>query len=162
MEKKKISDLIWQLSSVLVIIGLDRLVKSHILSSYSTGEVFGQIPYVADFVFVKNTGAAFSMFSNNTAVLAVVSVIFTIAIILYKIIKKPDSFLENISIVLLLSGAVGNAIDRIMYKFVVDFISIKWFEFPVFNIADMAIVIGAVLAVVFVIFFDKDGEKDNG
>ena len=162
MEKKKISDLIWQLSAVLVIIGLDRLVKSYILSSYSTGEVFGQIPYVADFVFVKNTGAAFSMFSNNTAVLAVISVIFTIAIVLYKIIKKPESFLENLSIVLLFSGAVGNAIDRIMYKFVVDFISIKWFEFPVFNIADMAIVIGAVLAVVFVIFFDKDGEKDNG
>ena len=162
MEKKKISDLIWKLSAVLVIIGLDRLVKSYILSSYSTGEVFGQIPYVADFVFVKNTGAAFSMFSNNTAVLAVISVIFTIAIVLYKIIKKPESFLENLSIVLLFSGAVGNAIDRIMYKFVVDFISIKWFEFPVFNIADMAIVIGAVLAVVFVIFFDKDGEKDNG
>ena len=53
-----------------------------------------------------------------------------------------------------------NAIDRIAYKFVVDFISIKWFDFPTFNIADMAIVIGAVCAVAYVIFFDR--EKKNG
>lgn len=162
MKSKKVFDIVWQIGLGLVIFGLDRLVKSHILSSYSAGEVFGQIPYVADFVFVKNTGAAFSMFSKQTDILAIVSVVFIIAILLYRIIKKPKSFLEKLSIVLLLSGALGNAVDRIAYKFVVDFISIKWFEFPVFNIADMAIVIGAVFAVVFVMFFDKDGEKDNG
>lgn len=162
MKSKKVFDIIWQAGLGLIIFGLDRLVKSHILSSYTTGEVFGKIPYVADFVFVKNTGAAFSMFSDNTAILAAVSVIFIAAILLYRIIKKPDTFLEKLSIVLLLSGALGNAVDRIAYKFVVDFISIKWFEFPVFNIADMAIVLGAVAAAIFVIFFDKDGENDNG
>ena len=64
-------------------------------------------------------------------------------------------------IYLLFAGALGNAVDRIFYGFVVDFISLKWFDFPVFNIADMSIVIGAVLAVVYVIFLDRETKNEH-
>ncbi len=161
MKKKTVINWIWQIALAILIVGLDRITKSNIISQYLPGEVFGEIPYIADLIYVRNTGAAFSVMSENTAILSVISVVFLIALVIYKIVKKPDGFMHNLSVVLFFSGALGNAIDRIAYKYVVDFIDIKWFEFPVFNIADIAIVLGAVAAMVYVIFFDKSEEKSK-
>ena len=122
--------------------------------------MFGELPGVADFLYVRNTGAAFSILNDNTALLAVISIVFLIAVVLYKIIRKPKHFMENLAVTLFFAGGLGNAIDRIQYKFVVDFIDLKWFDFPVFNIADIAVVGGAIAAIIFVLFFDK--EKKNG
>ena len=160
MKKKTVINLVWQIILVAAVVGLDRAVKLYIISNCRTGEVFGKIPYVADFLYVKNTGAAFSVLSNNTTLLTIISVVFLMAIIVYKIIRRPQHFMENLALVLFFAGGLGNAIDRIQYKFVVDFIDIKWFDFPVFNIADIAVVGGAIAAIIFVLFFDK--EKKNG
>lgn len=162
MKKKQIIDTVWQVLLAAAIIFADRLVKGYIMASCAVGEFFGEIPYVADFVYVKNTGAAFSIFSGNTVALSVISVVFLIAVLCYKVISKPKGFMLNLSLVLFFAGALGNAVDRIVYGYVVDFISIKWFNFPVFNIADIAIVLGAAAVMVHVIFFDKSEEKDNG
>ncbi|MGN0162210.1 MAG: signal peptidase II [Candidatus Ornithomonoglobus sp.] len=165
MNKKKFiaSSVLWLIAAAVITL-LDQLMKLHILHNYTPGTVFGGIPGVADFLYVKNTGAAFSIFSGNTRVLSIISVLFCIAVIAYWIIKKPSHTMGCIALVLLFSGALGNAIDRVAYGFVVDFISIKWFSFPVFNIADMAIVGGAIAAVIYVLIFDKDDkqEKKNG
>ena len=162
MKKRKqiLNSLIWLFIAIIVIIS-DRAVKSYILNNVNVGEIFGSIKYIADFIYVQNTGAAFSILSENTFILSIISVIFCIAVIIYKIVKKPGHPLINLTLALMFSGALGNAIDRISYNFVVDFISIKWFDFPVFNIADIAIVAGAVSAIIYVLFFDKDETDDN-
>ena len=162
MRKSNLITAVWQIIAAIVILLLDQTTKAYVLNNVSVGEIFGELPYVADFIFVKNTGAAFSILSNNTWLLSAISVIFVIAIFVYRVIAKPRGVLLNIVIVLFFAGALGNAIDRVALGYVVDFISIKWFEFPVFNIADMAIVMGAALAVIYVMFFDKDGDKSNG
>lgn len=162
MKRKEILSVVWQMALVIVILLFDQLTKAYILKNVAVGEIFGELPYIADFVYVKNTGAAFSILSNNTWLLSGISVVFVIAVLVYKIIARPKGVVLNLALALFFAGALGNAIDRIAYGYVVDFISIKWFNFPVFNIADMAIVLGAVVAVIYVIFFDKDGEKDNG
>ena len=162
-KKKIINALIWLIILLVVIIS-DRAIKAYILNNVEVGQNFGSLKYVADYIYVQNTGAAFSILSNNTMLLSIISVVFCIGVIVYSLVKKPDSYLLNATLALMFSGALGNAIDRIAYNFVVDFISIKWFDFPVFNIADMAIVIGAIFAVIYVMFFDKEeGEQtDNG
>ncbi len=162
MKKNNLVTAVWQIVATIVILLLDQLTKLYILNNVSVGEVFGELPYVADFIFVKNTGAAFSILSDNTWLLSTISVVFVIGILIYRVVAKPKGLLLNIALALFFAGALGNAIDRVTYGFVVDFISIKWFNFPVFNIADMAIVTGAVIAVIYVMFFDKDGEKNNG
>ena len=154
-KRNNIIGLVWQILLALIIVLIDRATKLYVIGNCALGEKFGELPFVADFVYVQNTGAAFSIFSNNTMLLTAVSVLFLFAIILYKIIKKPQHFMENLAVVLFLAGGLGNAIDRAMYKFVVDFIDLKWFDFPVFNIADIAVVAGAVAAILYVIFFDK-------
>ena len=160
-KRKNIIGLVWQILLALVIVLIDRVTKMYVIGNCALGEKFGKLPFVADFVYVQNTGAAFSMLENNTILLSVISVVFIIAIIIYKIIRKPEHFMENLAVTLFFAGGLGNAIDRIHYKFVVDFIDIKWFNFPVFNIADMAVVLGAVAAIVYVIFFDKGAENGN-
>lgn len=160
MKKKTVRDLIWQILLAVLIIVSDRAVKLYIVANCRQGEVFGGLPGIADFLYVRNTGAAFSVLSGNTILLAVISIVFLIAVVLYKIIRKPQHIMENLAVTLFFAGGLGNAIDRIQYKFVVDFIDIKWFDFPVFNIADIAVVGGAIAAIIFVLFFDK--EKKNG
>lgn len=160
MKNKKYLAILWYAAAAAVIV-IDRLIKGHILASYEQGTVFGGIPGVADFIYVKNTGAAFSMLSGNTILLSGISIVFSIGVIVYWFMKKEKHPMLKLSLVLLFAGAVGNAVDRVAYRYVVDFISIKWFDFPVFNIADMAIVAGAIAAVVYVIFFDKDKEKNE-
>ena len=159
MKKNSILNLVWQIGLVILLVGLDRWVKGYITANFRPGEIFGEIPFVADFMYVRNTGAAFSVLSENTMLLTAISVIFLIAVVVYKIVRKPKHLMENIAVVLFFAGGMGNAIDRIQYQFVVDFIDIKWFDFPVFNIADMAVVGGAIAAVLYVLFFDK--EKTN-
>ena len=160
MKRKTLTDLLWQILLAVFVIVSDRAVKVYIIANCRQGEVFGELPGVADFLYVRNTGAAFSILNDNTALLAVISIVFLIAVVLYKIIRKPKHFMENLAVTLFFAGGLGNAIDRIQYKFVVDFIDLKWFDFPVFNIADIAVVGGAIAAIIFVLFFDK--EKING
>ena len=160
MKRKTLTDLLWQILLAVFGIVSDRAVKVYIIANCRQGEVFGELPGVADFLYVRNTGAAFSILNDNTALLAVISIVFLIAVVLYKIIRKPKHFMENLAVTLFFAGGLGNAIDRIQYKFVVDFIDLKWFDFPVFNIADIAVVGGAIAAIIFVLFFDK--EKKNG
>lgn len=154
--KKKSIDWIWQIGLAALVFGIDRAVKAYINASFQPGEVFGKIPFVADFCYVRNTGAAFSMLSENTFLLTGLSFLFLVAIAVYKIVRKPHNFMENLAVVLFFAGGLGNAADRVMYKYVVDFIELKWFDFPIFNIADMAIVGGAIAAILYVLFFDKD------
>lgn len=143
------------------VLAADRIIKAWIMANCTPGEIFGELPFVSDFLYVKNTGAAFSLLSGKTGILSIVSVLFCIAAVAFWIIKKPEHGLLRAAVAMLFAGALGNAIDRIAYGYVVDFISIKWFDFPVFNIADIAIVAGAIAAVVYVFFFDKSGKADG-
>lgn len=162
MKKREIITALWQVVLSVIILVLDQMTKLYILNNVALGARFGELPYVAEFIYVQNTGAAFSILSNNTWILSIISVVFVIAVVVYKIAAKPQGVWQNLALTLFFAGALGNAIDRVMYGYVVDFIAIKWFDFPVFNIADMSIVMGAVAAVIYVIFFDKNEDKANG
>ncbi|MBQ6907240.1 MAG: signal peptidase II [Clostridia bacterium] len=146
---------------ILVIIILDQTIKLFVAGNLSSTDSMVIIPHILNFIYVKNTGAAFSIFSDKTAVLGVVSILFCIGVTAYWYIKKPKSELLKFSLSLLLAGAVGNAIDRIARGFVVDFIEATFIKFPVFNIADISITFGTVFLMIYLLFFDKDGSKNG-
>ena len=140
---------------IAVILITDFLVKQYILNNVALGETFGSFTALFDFVYVQNTGAAFSILSGKMWLLAVVSVVFCIAVIVYFIKKRPKNKLLCISLAMMFAGALGNAVDRICYGYVVDFIKTTFMNFAVFNIADIAITVGACLLVVYTMFFDE-------
>ena len=155
--------ILWSLI-VLIIIALDQISKYWVVNNIGLTDSFVVIPKEIDFVYVKNTGAAFSFLSDTTygiILLSCISVIFCVGVIWFMIKKKPQHKLLTISLALMLSGAIGNVIDRIFRGYVVDFIETTFIKFPVFNIADIAITIGAALVIIYVLFFEKSKNTDE-
>lgn len=107
-----------------------------------------------------NSGAAFGIFSGNATVLAVVSIGMIVGLFLFNHYVKKKTWLYCISFAFVLGGAIGNLVDRICFSYVRDFIYLDFLpEFPIFNFADSFLVIGAILLVVFILFFS--GKKDE-
>ncbi len=148
----------WCILSVVLVV-LDRLTKILTVENLKLSEGVTIIPEILDFTYVKNTGAAFSILNNSTWLLALISVLFCIGAVWYFVKKKPQSKLFKTALVLVFSGALGNAIDRVFLGYVVDFIETTFISFPVFNVADIYITVGAGLLILYELFFDKEGEK---
>ena len=87
--------------------------------------------------------------------------IIVVFLIVYYLLKNKVYWVEKYSLLLIISGAVGNLIDRIMYGYVIDFLDfiIFGYDFPVFNIADSFITIGAIGLIISILFLNKEGEN---
>jgi len=112
----------------------------------------GSIPVIKGvfhLTYVENTGAAFGMLQGNTWFLILTSALVS-AVVAYLIWKvKPENRYVKISLALILGGALGNLVDRVLLGYVVDFLDFRiW---PVFNIADSCVVVGAILLGYFVV-----------
>ena len=119
---------------------LDQITKNIIKFKYDSFLNKNFILFNLD--LVKNTGAAFNIFSGSRIFLSLVSLIITL-VLLYLIIKNKN--LEKIDLYsysFILAGTMGNGIDRITKGYVIDFINLNFINFPVFNIADISINIG--------------------
>lgn len=138
-----------------LLVGGDFAVKQFILNNVSLGETFGHFTKLFNFTYVQNTGAAFSILSGKMWLLSIVSVLFCIGTVLFFIIKKPKNKLLCVALTLIFAGALGNAIDRVSYGYVVDFIETTFMNFAVFNIADIAITVGAILFVIYMFLDEK-------
>lgn len=115
------------------------------------------IPGVFSFYYTENTGMAFSMFSDRTMILAMVTVVFMIVLMILLVRNlKRDCVFSKIAMCMMLTGGLSNMIDRIFRGYVIDFLSFDLINFPVFNFADILITIGALLFVFAVIFMDED------
>ena len=99
----------------------------------------------------RNTGAAFSLFSGSAWLIPLLTVSMTLAVLVYIILARPKG-LAGIGLALVLGGALGNLIDRLLLGYVIDFIELSFIRFPIFNIADIAVVSGCVLAAAAILF----------
>lgn len=95
--------------------------------------------------YVHNTGAAFSMLSGARWLFIILGIIALNIIYIYFIKNKDLNNFEIVAYALLLSGIIGNLIDRILYGYVIDFIDVTVFDFAIFNFADSFIVISVIL-----------------
>lgn len=111
--------------------------------------------------YVENKGAAFGIFQDMRYVFVVLTVL--IVFFLFWLLKsqKTQSRIFKTGIILMISGAVGNFIDRVFLGYVVDFLNFYLVDFPVFNVADCFVCIGAGLLVIYYLFFDCEGKKVN-
>lgn len=138
---------------ILLIVGavvaIDLFTKQ--LASIMLNEgAYEVIPHVLTFVYVKNTGAAFSMFSNSTSLLAGFSILFILIFFVVDYFTKDKNVMYYLGMSFVIGGAVGNLIDRLSLKYVRDFISLKLFDF-IFNMADFFITIGIILYAIYLL-----------
>ncbi len=137
---------------VLFLVALDQYVKYLVLQNIPLGVHVPLIPGVLELTHVQNTGAAFSLFSGHTWVLALVSLVMSAALAaaLWKgFFRHP---LGKLTLALLLAGAVGNLIDRVFRGFVVDMFNVLFVTFAVFNVADICVVVGGIAAGIYYLF----------
>ncbi|MBP3840698.1 MAG: signal peptidase II [Bacilli bacterium] len=133
---------------VLIIIGiiLDRISKIIISINLKENQVIKVIGNFFRISYMKNTGAAWSMLEGKQLLLIIISILFLIFMIMTVIKDKRNTKFNILGYSFIIGGIIGNLIDRIIYKYVIDFLSFKIinYYFPVFNIADMLIVFGAI------------------
>ena len=154
--------MLWFIIGILCIL-IDRLSKTYISNNFEVGQSVPVIKNVFHITYHLNDGAAFSILKGKTAFLTAATIIIIIAVLIYIFIKKPKHNMLLMSLTLILSGAVGNLIDRVKDKAVVDFLDFRLINFPVFNVADSAIVIGGILLFLYVLKFSESGtKKDDG
>lgn len=151
--------IIWLLTAVLIT-AADQLIKYLVIENIALTDTIEAIPGLLNFIYVKNTGAAFSILSDKTGLLSVISIAVCVFVIFYLVKYKPKNKLYLVSLGMILGGAAGNMIDRVFRHFVVDYIELVFINFPVFNLADIGITVGAVLLMIYVIFFDNSGKKE--
>ena len=144
----------------ICLVVVDQLVKWWVRSAIPLGQSIPFIPYVMDLAYVRNTGAAFSIFSTHTWLLTLISLVGSI--FLAALLRKNffPGALGKLSLSLVLAGAVGNLIDRALLGYVTDMFQTTFIQFAVFNVADICVVVGGFLLVFYVLFlWDKDKEK---
>ena len=145
----------------IISILIDQISKFIIVSNFSISSSITVIPSFFSIMFVKNTGAAWGIFSNGTLILAIASIIFLLFAIKYIYELKTISKLSVFTYATLIGGIIGNLIDRLFRGYVVDFLSFNIFgySFPVFNIADIFIVVSIILIVIESIW--KEGKNND-
>lgn len=141
---------------IIIILGLilDRMTKIWAMNRLLGKEDIVIIKNIFSFSYVENRGAAFGIFQGKVNILAIVTILAIIGMAFFLIKYRPESILGRVSIAMILSGAIGNFIDRVWYKYVVDFIMFHYkdvYYFPNFNIADMLVVIGTGLLALYII-----------
>ena len=137
---------------LLAIIGifLDQVTKLLVTGFLNLNQVINVIDGFFSITYVRNTGAAWGMFSNNTLFISIISILFLFILIKYiKELPKID-FLYLVAFGLIIGGIIGNLIDRLLRGYVVDFFRfiILDYNYPVFNVADMLIVIGSIVLII--------------
>lgn len=147
---------LYTLLTSAVILVLDVVSKTFIVDYFETG---GSVDYLNGFLriaLVYNQGGVFGIFQGKKMFFLVLSIIVLIFMIIYYVLEKHKSRLFNTSMAMIIGGAVGNIIDRLIpgRPGVVDFISVGvdgFYRWPSFNVADSSIVVGAfLLAVIFI------------
>lgn len=154
------------LYSLIIVVGivLDQLTKFLSVKFLTLVDTVPLIKNVLHLTYVENTGAAFGMLKNHRWVFIVVSTITIIGLSAYLYLGHAQNTLYGVSIALIVSGGIGNMIDRLALGYVVDFIDFRLINFAVFNGADSFVCVGAgilILALILDIIKESRAEKSG-
>lgn len=145
---------------ILLVLALD-LVSKYLAQTYlASTAALSIIPNFFELTYVINTGAAWSILEGQRTFFIVLSSAVSIGLIYYLIKEKEP--LMSLAVSLMLAGTVGNLYDRLFFGFVRDMLSFNFFgyQYPVFNIADSALVIGVILIIVDMVIKERRGSNN--
>ena len=158
--KKRLLRILVQFAAIGLLIWADQAIKRAVAASLPGR---GSVPLIRGFLglcYAENTGAAFSMFTSNTAALsAVTGAALTGGLIALIAVKKMPR-IYAVCIPLIIAGGAGNLIDRLRFGYVIDYIQTLFIDFPVFNFADSLITCSCITLIVYLLVeIVRDGRK---
>lgn len=146
--------------SVLLLLLLDQITKYSAQGFLAGKKSVSVLPGIFELFYLENRGAAFGMFANRQAFFILVALVMTAAAV-YVYLRLPQEKhydLLRFVCVLIAAGALGNMLDRIIHGYVIDFLYVSLIDFPVFNVADCYVCIGAVLGVLAIFTLYKEDD----
>ena len=155
---KKKSNIILSIVLVIVLLGIDLLLK-YLVSTYLT--TVNIIDNFFSLTYVLNDGAAFSLFASRIYLLILIAII-CLFFIIYELKNNLDDRVLSIGYSLVLAGLLGNFLDRLIDGYIIDYLSFKilGYNYPVFNLADILIVVGIIIVIIKEILKER-GKKDD-
>lgn len=137
----------------VALVALDQVVKYLVHTNLPLGGSAPFLPHILALTYVQNTGCAFSMLEDHTWLLALASAVMSV-VLAWAVWKKFFAHpFGRTALTLILAGAVGNLIDRVLRGYVVDMFHVQFMHFAVFNVADICVVVGGIAAAVYFLFF---------
>ena len=146
----------------ILLVGVDQIIKMWATAQLAPVGSMPLIPGIIELRFSLNKGAAFSILQGQQTFLILFTTIAMVAIAVYLIWKRPDSKLEFIAWLLVLSGGVGNLIDRVMNQQVVDYLNFLFMRFAIFNFADILVCTGIGLLLISLLLEEFRANKTIG
>lgn len=152
---------ITEIITAIAILVADLVTKNiaHYVIANAPGATVTVIPGFFSFAYTENTGAAWSILSNATWLLTIISFFASVGLIIFLFKTKDKNRFMRMSVTLILAGAVGNLYDRLFLGYVRDMMKFDFINFPIFNVADVAMVVGVIMLIVYVIFIYKEPKK---
>ena len=163
MKKRQIQSNIVAIIMVSIAIFVDQWTKWLAVAHLKDKTAIELIKNVFELHYLENKGAAFGIMQNQQAFF-LISGVFILVATAYIYQKMPQTkrfLLLRICLILIVSGAIGNMIDRLRFQYVIDFLYFKLIDFPIFNVADIYVTVSAIGLVVLILFFYKDDEVDD-
>ena len=151
--KRKVSIFI----SILLLILLDQAVKGYVVKEIPLGGMRRFIPKVVSLTYLKNSGAAFSMLENQQWFFTIITLIAMGAAFVYLYRHIESSIWLLLGLTLIISGGIGNFIDRLRQGFVVDMFHLDFMNFAIFNVADIYLSIGVGLLLIYLLREESHG-----
>ena len=139
-------------AALLLLLAADQLVKLWVVRHMELFDTMALLPGFVELKYVQNTGGGWSLLSEHTWLLSLLTALImavVLALVLRRVVRHP---LGLWSCTLVLAGGLGNLIDRLRLGYVVDMFNFQFMNYPVFNVADICIVIGMILGAVYYLF----------
>ena len=158
----------WYLLAIAACVAADQAVKLYVVSHLALYQRAPLLPGVVELLYIQNTGGGFSILTGHTWLLTVLTAILMAGVAALMVKKVFDHPLAMWSMAAVLGGGLGNVIDRVRLGYVVDMFNLQFMDYPVFNVADILVVCGAVcFAAYYLLLYDKSPktggeEADHG
>ncbi len=160
MSKNKAKLLCIDALIAMILLAFDQFTKYLAVARLRGKDAFILIKDVLEFDYVENRGAAFGVLQNQKILLVAVCILFLLALcfLLYRIPDHKKYLPVHIVSAMIIAGGLGNMIDRIRLDYVIDFISFILIDYPVFNVADIYVVVSVIIAFILLLFVYKDDD----
>ena len=149
----------WYILAIILGVAADQALKLWTVANLGLSESTPLLPGVVELMYIQNTGGGFSILTGHTWFLTAVTIVLMLVVAGLLVKKVYPHPLAMWTLTCILSGGIGNLIDRVRLGYVVDMFNLQFMNYPVFNIADILVVVGAIGFAAYYLLLDDKVQK---
>lgn len=153
--EKRVQAMILYLIITTILVIIDQFTKYLTVENIALHEVVEVIPNILSFTYIQNSGAAFSILEGQMLFFYIITAFVIVFLLYYMYTEARENKILGVLLSIVLAGAIGNFIDRLLYQYVIDMIQLEFIDFAIFNVADTYLSVGVFLLLIYTIFEER-------